>query len=194
MMGDEMRSALLSICVLILCCSFSAECQIETAVKPVSNEAKADKGPAEPMRGIVDALAGTWTITWAGVDGQVIGNGREIWRMAPGGTAFVEENRSKVNGKYADDYAVMWWDSKAQRVHGIWCDGSINDEGCSGFDAMLKGEEVILTGEWEFQQKRQAWREVFSSRKGAMAMKQTLYVGEPGKDLKLASMIAGVRR
>jgi ketosteroid isomerase-like protein len=147
--------------------------------------------PAQ-MRGIADTLAGTWSITLTDKDGHPIGEGEEVWKAAPGATALIEENRSKVKGESTDDYASIWWDSKAQKVHGIWCDGSINDEGCSGFDVTLEGADVVLTGEWESQRKRQAWREVFSS--AGASMTQTLYVGEPGKELKLASTIFGRKR
>lgn len=144
------------------------------------------------MRPITGVLAGAWSITWIDKDGHVVGHGEELWKMAPGDGALVEENRSQVNGKSADDYAAMWWDSKAQRVHGIWCDPTINDEGCSGFVVTLEGRDVVLRGEWEFQGKKQAWREVFS-RTGA-GMTQTLYIGDPGKELKLASTIRGTKQ
>ena len=144
------------------------------------------------LQAIVNANAGTWSITWIDKDKQVIGDGEEVWKIAPGGSAFIEENRSKVNGKSTEDYAAMWWDSKARKVHGIWCDPTINDEGCSGFDVTVEGKDVVLTGEWEYQAKRQAWREVLSSKK--VAMTQILYIGEPGKELKLASTIRGKKQ
>jgi ketosteroid isomerase-like protein len=148
-----------------------------------------DQLPAQ-MRTIADLLNGTWAITWIDTNGHVIGSGEEVWKIAPGGSAFIEENRSNVNGESAEDYAAMWWDRKAHKVHGIWCDPTINDEGCSGFDVTLEGKDVVLSGEWEYQKKRQAWREVFRATKTAMT--QTLNVGEPGKELKLASTIRGM--
>ena len=141
------------------------------------------------IRGISDTLAGTLSITWIDKDGHVIGYGEEVWKSGPGGSAFIEENRSTVKGESTEDYAAMWWDSKAQKVHGIWCDATINDEGCSGFVVTLEGKDVVLTGEWEYQGKMQAWREVFGATKTAMT--QTLYVGDPGKELKVSSTIRG---
>ncbi|MBI3478695.1 MAG: hypothetical protein HY010_23450 [Acidobacteria bacterium] len=143
------------------------------------------------MRSIADLLKGAWAITWIDLNGRVIGSGEEVWTVAPGGSALIEENRSKVNGELAEDYAAMWWDNKAQKVHGIWCDPTINDEGCSGFDVTLEGKDVVLQGEWEYQSKRQAWREVFSGTPAAMT--QTLYIGEPGKKLKVATIIRGAK-
>ena len=84
------------------------------------------------------------------------------------------------------------FDFLGHRVHGIWCDPTINDEGCSGFGVTLEGKDVVLSGEWEYQTKRQAWREVFSVT--TVTMTQTLYIGEPGEELKLASTIRGSKR
>lgn len=145
----------------------------------------------EQMRSIAEALSGTWSIRWLDTQGRVIGDGEEVWKIAPGGSAFTEDNRSRVNGKSAEDYAAIWWDGKAHKVRGIWCDPTINDEGCSGFDVTLEGKNIVLSGVWEYQAKRQAWREIFSAT--AATMTQTLYVGEPGKELKLAATIRGTK-
>jgi hypothetical protein len=168
----------------------NAQQQLPSVRTPSSTTNHVDV-PAQ-MRTIRDMLAGTWSISWIDTDGHVIGDGEEVWKIAPGGSAFIEENRSKVNGESAEDYAAMWWDSKAHKVHGIWCDSAINDEGCSGFDVTLEGNDVVLSGQWEYQTKRQTWREVFSGSPATMT--QTLYIGEPGKELKVASTIRGTRR
>lgn len=144
------------------------------------------------MRVIMDALAGSWSIIWVDKNGRVIGEGKEVWTTAPGGIPFTEENRSTVNGKLAEDYAAMWWDNKTQTVRGIWCDATINDEGCSGFNVSLDSKDVVLTGEWEFGGKRQSWREVFIVT--GTAFTQTLGIGEPGGELKAASTIHGKKR
>lgn len=159
---------------------------------PRTPSSKTDRVHVPPqIRAIADLLNGAWEITFSDTNGHVIGSGEEVWKFAPGESAFIEENRSKVNGESAEDYAAMWWDSKAQKVHGIWCDPTINDEGCSGFDVTLEGKDVVLNGEWEYQAKRQAWREVFSGTPATMT--QTLYIGERGKELKLVSTIRGAK-
>ncbi len=146
---------------------------------------------APQMRAIVNALRGAWSIAWIDDNGRTIGKGEETWMIAPGGSAFIEDNRSVVNEKPADDYAVMWWDGKAQKVRGIWCQAAINDEGCSGFDVALDGGKVVLTGEWEYRGKRQAWREVFEVT--GMTLIQTLHIGEPGKEMRLSGTIRGTK-
>ncbi len=159
---------------------------------PAVSEPARNRHFATRARPIVELLAGNWSISWLDSKGHVIGTGEESWMIAAGETTFVEENRSTVNGDKADEYAAMWWDDKAGRVHGIWCDDSINDEGCSGFEVTIDDTHVILNGEWEFQGKRQHWREVFSFTAGALT--QSLYIGDPGAELKLAGVIRGTRR
>lgn len=178
--------------LLLIIVSVVANAQQHRTSSPTSSSATRSAQFPVQMHAIVNALAGSWSLTWLDNDGRVIGEGEEVWKAAPGASAFIEENRSAVNGKPADDYAAMWWDSKAQKVHGIWCDGSINDEGCSGFDVGLESNNVVLTGHWEYHGKLQVWREVFSGT-GA-AMQQTLYIGEPGKALQLSGTIRAVKR
>ena len=149
------------------------------------------------MRALVDSLSGAWSITWYKVDAaseeHVIGRGEEVWKLAPGGVPFIEENRSIVNGKPAEDYAAIWWDGKAQSVHGIWCDPLINDEGCSGFTVTLDGNDIVLTGEWELHGKRFAWREVFNISPQT-GLTQRLYTAEAGQELKLVEILRGTKR
>ena len=174
--------------VLIAVVGVLANAQEVSSVATPSSQPNSVHLPAQ-MRAIVDILAGKWAITWVGKDGKVIGEGEELWKLAPGGSAFIEENRSKVHGAPAEDYAAIWWDAKAQNIRGIWCDPTINDEGCSGFTVVPEGKDIVLTGEWEYQGKRQAWREVFS-RAGA-SLTQVLHIGDPGKDLTPVSTIRG---
>jgi len=81
---------------------------------------------------------------------------------------------------------------QSSKEHGIWCDAVINDEGCSGFDVSLAGQTIVRSGQWEFQARLQAWREILTVTKETMT--QTLFIGDPGKDLKLASTIQGTKR
>lgn len=182
---------IVSIVALAIVGALATEQQYLPSARTPSSTTDHVHGSAQ-MHTIADMLAGTWSITWIDMDGHVIGEGEEVWKSAPGGSAFIEENRSKVNGESAEDYAAMWWDNKAHKVHGIWCDSAINDEGCSGFDVTLEGKDVVLSGQWEYQTKRQTWREVFSGSPATMS--QTLYIGEPGKELKPASTIRGTKR
>jgi hypothetical protein len=171
---------------------FSRQLGLQPDAVPPPGAPAQDRHFATRARPIVELLAGNWSISWFDAKGNAIGTGEESWNIAVGETAFIEENRSTVNGDKADDYAAMWWDDKAGRVHGIWCEDSINDEGCSGFDVTVDGASVILNGEWEFQGKRQHWREVLSVTAGKLT--QSLYTGDPGAELKLAGVIRGTRR
>ena len=56
--------------------------------------------PAQ-MRTITDLLGGTWFISWIDMNGHVIGNGEKVWKIAPGGGAFIEENVAIVRAELA---------------------------------------------------------------------------------------------
>ena len=62
--------------------------------------------PPLQMRALADALAGTWSVRWIDNKGAVIGEGKEVWKIAPGGSAFIEENRSRVNGKRSSGHTA----------------------------------------------------------------------------------------
>lgn len=137
---------------------------------------------------VVKALEGEWAITWTRFDAshqrQVIGHGEEVWKLGPGGIPFIEENRSTVNGEPENDYAAVWWDDKAKKMHGLWCHPTINDEGCSSFDTRLEGNDVVMTGEWEQKGKRLAWREV-CRRVSPTEMTSTLLRRLSGRRIKV---------
>jgi ketosteroid isomerase-like protein len=99
----------------------------------------------------------------------------------------VEENHIKTTGGESYDYAAVWWSGKAQKYQGIWC-ADINDEGCNGFEAKLEGNQVVMTGEWEQNGKRRAWREAFAPT-SSTSVTQSLEIGEPGGELKRVSAI-----
>lgn len=139
-----------------------------------------------------DLLLGRWSgILTTEAASHERGRADETWRLSPGGLTLVEENRLSTPNGDSFDYAAVWWNPKAQKYQGIWC-ADINDEGCNGFDATLKGEQVEMTGEWEQKGHRRAWREVFS-RPDADSSIQTLDIGEPGGELKRVSAIRATK-
>ena len=111
----------------------------------------------------------------------------EVWRAAPGGMPLIEENHMKATDGESYDYAAVWWNGKTQKYQGIWC-ADINDEGCNGFAAKLEGNQVVMTGEWELNGKRRAWREAFAPT-SSTSLTQTLEIGEPGGELKRVTAI-----
>ena len=149
------------------------------------------------MQKLANILAGNWRFkrkgepTPEGKAGQT-GEGLEVWRTEPGSMPLIEENHITMNGEDFYDYAAIWWDSKARRAQGIWCDSELNDQGCTGFDVNWEGEQVVLTGEYEQGGKRFAWREVFA-RTTPTSLTQTLYIGTPGGELKRVSTINATR-
>lgn len=148
------------------------------------------------MQKLADIVSGTWSGTLrveptprlpSGGTGEVA----EVWRAAPGGMPLIEENHMKTSAGDSYDYAAVWWNGNAQKYQGIWC-ADINDEGCNGFEARLEGNQVVMTGEWEQNGKRRAWREVFAPT-SSTSVTQTLEIGEPGEELKRISAIDATR-
>ena len=115
--------------------------------------------------------------------------GIEIWRTTSGGAPLVEENHMTIDGKESYDYAAIWWNGKAQNAQGIWCDAEINDQGCTGFAVTWKGEQIVMSGEYESGGKRFAWRETLE-RKSEDSLTQTLHIGQSAGELKLVSTTA----
>jgi hypothetical protein len=118
--------------------------------------------PGIEMQQLSRLFAGRWSGTLRTAPGsRDAGTADEIWHLSPGGLTLVEENHMSTAKGDSYDYAAVWWNRKAQRYQGIWC-AEINDESCSGFDASVDGSRVVMTGEWEQNGHRRAWREVFS--------------------------------
>jgi hypothetical protein len=151
-------------------------------------------GPAQMQR-LSHTFVGNWSIiaqdeptpqhpkglTYSGV---------EIW-SEPGGGPVMEGYHDNNPVGEERETALFWWDTKSQKYLGLWC-APINDEGCNGFDGWWNSNQLVLEGSWLYQGKRSAWREVFAFP-GATSFVQTLYLGDPGTDLKLASTIHAKR-
>lgn len=157
-----------------------------------------DLAPSEAeMRPFANVLSGEWSLSWTRIDEsgktETFGTGTMTWKFGPGGNPLIEENRSVVRGKPANDYAAIWWDHKVKKARGIWCAPAINDEGCSYFDAVIEGNAVVMTGEWEEEGKRRAWRETWS-RRDEHAMVSSLYVGPLQGELKPVNEVLATKK
>ena len=153
-----------------------------------SDQLRARIAPHNEMQQLSHVFAGRWSGKITSDPGsRQEGTADEIWRLSPDQLTLVEENHMNTAKGDSYDYAALWWNPKAHKYEGIWC-AEINDEGCSGFDATLKDNQVEMTGEWEQKGHRRTWREVFA-RPDQSSSIQTLDIGEPGGELKRASAI-----
>ncbi len=144
------------------------------------------------MQKLSDVLAGRWSGVLTSEPGShERGQADEIWHLSRGGLALVAENRLSTPNGTSFDYSAVWWNRKAQKYQGIWC-AEINDAGCNGFDATLKGKQLEMTGEWEQNGHRRAWREIFS-RPDKDSSIQTLDIGEPGGKLTRVSAMTATK-
>jgi len=163
------------------------------AVLAINAEA-ADSSSSAKMDKLVRALSGVWRYgARSPANSQhpngTVTQGIEIWRTTSGGAPLVEENHMTIDGKESYDYAAIWWNGKAQNAQGIWCDAEINDQGCTGFAVTWKGEQIVMSGEYESGGKRFAWRETLE-RKSEDSLTQTLHIGQSAGELKLVSTTA----
>ncbi len=151
----------------------------------ISSGAPEDQTPPE-FRKVVSALSGKWSIHESSDKGET--SGEEVWQTGPGGMPFVEEFRaSTASGEKSNDYAVVWWDSKAKKVRGIWC-ADFNDQGCTPFEVTWRGDDIEMAGEHEARGKAIRWKEIFHVTSPS-GFTQVLYKGTPGEELKKVSTI-----
>jgi hypothetical protein len=149
-----------------------------------------DDFPVE-FRKLVSALSGKWSIREDSDKGTT--TGQEVWQTGPGGMPFIEEFRaSTASGEKSNDYAAVWWDSKAKKIRGVWC-ADFNEQGCTPFEVTWRGDDIEMVGEYEARGKKVAWKEIFhvTSPRG---FTQVLYMGTPGEELKKVSTITADKK
>lgn len=147
------------------------------------------------MTKLAKALGGTWSITIKDEPGPEnpkgeTYSGKEIW-SSPGGGPVMEQFSAKSSSGEQAESALFWWDLKTSKYHGLWC-APINDDGCNGFEAHWEGNRLINDGEWAYQGHRSVWHEIFEVLSPTEFV-QTLFIGEPGGELKLVSTIRGTK-
>ena len=113
-----------------------------------------------------------------------VGEGEEVYRAGPGGSFVIEEVQLKEATGEISGLGVAWWDENAQAYRALWCD-SVNPDRCVTMTHFAKWEsdQFVLRGEFERNEKRFLFKEVFSEIT-PISFTQTLYQGEAGKELK----------
>jgi hypothetical protein len=145
-----------------------------------------ETGLGVEMQKLLKAFSGRWTITQTNPEG-VTSRGEEVWRAGAGGVPLVEEYRVRnVEGKELADFATFWWDAKAKKYQGLFC-GDFLEQGCTPFAIEWSDNKVKMSGEYDSEGKRFAWKEVFEL--GANSFVQTLDIGLVGEELKRVATI-----
>lgn len=167
------------------------------SARMVMARAQGEKAGAEVER-LLKAMQGTWTITdTLAPDAKnpegVTGTGTIVWKAGPGGYTAVEEFRSKQGDLDVTGLGVLWWDEAAKGYHTVWCD-STNPGGCISFKNVVRweGEQLVLVEDYEINGKKFTFKEVFGDLSPG-TFTQTLYGGEPGKDLKIDQTIRATK-
>ncbi len=168
------------------------------------------------MQKLVSAFAGRWKIVDKSAPGLehpagITRTGEELWHTMGGGIPLIEEYRAKTaDGTEEYDTAVFWWDAKVGRYAGLFC-ASFVDEGCTRFDLAWhmgkqqslgkshprpqeteEPDQIVMSGEYLQSGKRYAWRETFVFLTPT-AFAQTLFLGEPGRELKREAVISATK-
>ena len=167
------------------------------------------------MQMLAAAFSGRWTITDKSEPSTTYPNGltrmgEEDWHTLAGGIPLIEEYRSKApDGAEEFDTAAFWWDQSAHKYAGLFCARTV-DEGCAPFaivwgksthkakgaqNATVSGipqGEVVMSGEYRQNGKRQVWREVFVFST-ADNFVQTLFMGDDANNLQRVAIISAAR-
>ncbi len=88
---------------------------------------------------------------------------------------------------------VFWWDEAANGYRTIWCD-STNPGGCISFKSVARwqGAQLVLVEDYKANGKTVVFKEVFGDITST-GFTQTLYGGEPGKELKVDQIIRATK-
>jgi len=153
--------------------------------------ATTENAPPAEFRKLVSALSGKWSIRES--SDQASSTGEETWQTGPGGMPFIEEFHARTaSGDESNDYAAVWWDSKAKKLRGIWC-ADFNDQGCTPFEVTWRGDDIEMAGEYDGGGKATAWKEVFHVT-SPTSFTQTLFMGRPDEELKKVSTIVAQKK
>jgi hypothetical protein len=143
------------------------------------------------FRKIVNSLSGKWSIQETSDHGTT--TGEEVWQTGPGGMPLIEDFRAtSATGENLNDYAAIWWDSKAKKNRGVWC-AEFNDQGCTPFEVAWRASDIVMTGQYDSKGRAMAWKEVFHIT-SPTTFTQILYIGTPGEELKKVSTIVAERK
>jgi len=167
-----------------------------------SSEARAPAAalphPGPEMQKLMSALTGTWSIALKSEPSHSspqggVGQGEETWRPGPGGLSLIEDYYSTGSEGEIRGLGVTWWDEKEQRFQVTWCDNG-TPAGCAVLKhgARWEGNQLVATDESDMGGKVFSFREVFSDFTPT-SFTQTIYLGEPGGELKKVVTIVATK-
>jgi hypothetical protein len=118
---------------------------------------------------LTNSLSGTWSITEyessAGTPSGGVAQGKEVWRLGPGGLSMIEEFHTTGRAGEVVGMAVLWWDETEQSFRTLWCIDT-NPKGCALLTNVAKwdGKQFVFRDESGStgDTKRTSFKEVFS--------------------------------
>lgn len=123
--------------------------------------------PSAEMKRLIDAFEGRWSVrethepsAWRSQ--RTTGVGTAEFIRGPGSMSLLQTYRSSVGEFAFEGHGVTWWNSKAQRYEGIWCENTAPD-GCDHSGAAIwKDSRLIAEYEDDLDGKRTKERRTIS--------------------------------
>ncbi len=148
--------------------------------------------PADQIRSLTKALAGTWSTTekyeplFLTPNGGS-GTGEQVFRSGPGGFTLLENYHSKNPAGELFGFGLIWWD-KGKGLQHIWCI-NVYPTGCEMFPAPPQpgpkwdGKQLVIHIEQEQQGKKMIWHEVIADI-SPNSYTQTIDIGESPSQMR----------
>jgi hypothetical protein len=111
-----------------------------------ASEAAAE--PSAEIKRLIDTFEGRWSVrethepsAWR--PQRATGVGTAEFTRGPGSMSLLQRYRSSIGEFAFEGHGVTWWNSKAQRYEGIWCENTAPD-GCDHSGAALWKDNRLI--------------------------------------------------
>ena len=158
-------SRLLLISIITICVASAQSNKAASSPPPIPSQ------PADEIRSLTKALAGTWSTTekyeplFLTPNGGT-GAGEQVFRAGPGGFTLLENYHTKTTAGELFGFGLLWWDQGKGLQH-MWCI-NVYPTGCEMFPPPPQagpkwdGKQLVIYIEQEQQGQKMIWHEVIT--------------------------------
>jgi len=173
-------SRLLLISIITICEASAQSNRSASSPPPIPSQ------PADEIRSLTKALAGTWSTTekyeplFLTPDGGT-GAGEQVFRAGPGGFTLLENYHTKTTAGELFGFGLLWWDQGKGLQH-MWCI-NVYPTGCEMFPPPPQpgpkwdGKQLVIHIEQEQQGQKMIWHEAISEIT-SKSYTQTIDIGD----------------
>ena len=173
-------SRLLLISIITICVASAQSNKAASSPPPIPSQ------PADEIRSLTKALAGTWSTTekyeplFLTPHGGA-GAGEQVFRAGPGGFTLLENYHTKTAAGELFGFGLLWWDQGKGLQH-MWCI-NVYPTGCEMFPPPPQagpkwdGKQLVIHIEQEQQGQKMIWHEVISEIT-SKSYTQTIDIGD----------------